>query len=117
MTGEGSPRLRDVATLFLKLGVISFGGPAAHVALMREEAVRRRNWVSDEQFLDLLGASNLIPGPTATELSAAFRRPPPAVAPSLGPVTAAQGADGRRRWPSRDPWTPRRGSSKCLARR
>jgi chromate transporter len=69
MTGKSSPRLRDVATLFLKLGVISFGGPAAHIALMREEAVRRRKWVSDEQFLDLLGASNLIPGPTATELA------------------------------------------------
>ena len=82
MTGEGSPRLRDVATLFLKLGVISFGGPAAHVALMREEAVRRRNWVSDEQFLDLLGASNLIPGPTATELSAGV----PAASASGGPV-------------------------------
>jgi chromate transporter len=61
--------LREVATLFLKLGAISFGGPAAHIALMREEAVRRRQWVSDEQFLDLLGASNLIPGPTATELA------------------------------------------------
>jgi chromate transporter len=61
--------LREVATLFLKLGVISFGGPAAHIALMREEAVRRRKWVSDDQFLDLLGASNLIPGPTATELA------------------------------------------------
>lgn len=69
MTGKSSPRLRDVATVFLKLGVISFGGPAAHIALMREETVRRRNWVSDEQFLDLLGASNLIPGPTATELA------------------------------------------------
>ena len=66
---KSSPRLWDVATLFLKLGVISFGGPAAHIALMREEAVRRRNWVTDEQFLDLLGASNLIPGPTATELA------------------------------------------------
>ena len=69
MTGESAPHLRDVATLFLKLGVISFGGPAAHIALMREEAVRRRKWVSDEEFLDLLGASNLIPGPTATELA------------------------------------------------
>ncbi len=66
---ESSASLREVATVFLKLGVISFGGPAAHIALMREEAVRRRNWVSDEQFLDLLGASNLIPGPTATELA------------------------------------------------
>ena len=69
MIDKSSPRLWDVATLFLKLGVISFGGPAAHIALMREEAVRRRNWVTDEQFLDLLGASNLIPGPTATELA------------------------------------------------
>lgn len=69
ITGDNSPRLRDVATVFLKLGVISFGGPAAHIALMREETVRRRTWVTDDQFLDLLGASNLIPGPTATELA------------------------------------------------
>ena len=66
---SSAPPLREVATLFLKLGVISFGGPAAHIALMREETVRRRQWVSDEQFLDLLGASNLLPGPTATELA------------------------------------------------
>jgi len=85
MTGEGSPRLWDVATLFLKLGVISFGGPAANVALMREEAVRRRNWVSDEQFLDLLGASNLIPGPTATELSAGVPAASAGGGPVLGP--------------------------------
>jgi chromate transporter len=67
--GERSASVRDVAVVFLKLGMISFGGPAAHIALMREEAVRRRAWVSDERFLDLLGASNLIPGPTATELA------------------------------------------------
>ena len=62
-------RLGEVARLFLKLGVIGFGGPAAHIALMREEVVRRRRWVSDERFLDLVGMANLIPGPTSTELS------------------------------------------------
>ena len=61
--------LAEVARLFLKLGVIGFGGPAAHIALMREEVVRRRRWVSDERFLDLVGMANLIPGPTSTELS------------------------------------------------
>ena len=58
----------EVARLFLKLGVIGFGGPAAHIALMREEIVRRRRWVSDERFLDLVGMANLIPGPTSTEV-------------------------------------------------
>jgi chromate transporter len=62
-------RVRDVARLFLKLGVIGFGGPAAHVALMRDEVVRRRGWVDDTEFLDLVGATNLIPGPNSTELA------------------------------------------------
>src|SRR2546426_8688784 len=61
--------LREVMALFFKLGVIGFGGPAAHIALMREEVVRRRRWVSDERFLDLLGMTNLIPGPNSTEMA------------------------------------------------
>lgn len=61
--------LGEVARLFLKLGCIAFGGPAAHVALMREEVVRRRGWIGDEDFLDLVGAANLIPGPNSTELA------------------------------------------------
>lgn len=67
--GAGSRPLGEVAALFLKLGFVAFGGPAAHIALMRDEVVRRRSWVSDERFLDLLAACNLIPGPTSTELA------------------------------------------------
>ena len=65
---ESTSRLREVIGLFLRLGFTAFGGPAAHVALMREEVVRRRGWLSDESFLDLLGATNLIPGPNSTEM-------------------------------------------------
>lgn len=60
---------REVARLFLTLGVIGFGGPAAHIALMRNEVVRRRGWVDDREFLDMVGATNLIPGPNSTELA------------------------------------------------
>ncbi|MGA7159620.1 MAG: chromate efflux transporter [Bacteroidota bacterium] len=60
--------LRELALLFLKLGSISFGGPAAHIAMMEEEVVRRRKWISHEYFLDLLGATNIIPGPNSTEM-------------------------------------------------
>lgn len=62
-------RLLEVAGLFLKLGALSFGGPAAHIALMETEAVRKRGWLSQEQFLDLVAATNLVPGPNATEMA------------------------------------------------
>jgi chromate transporter len=64
----GTP-LREIAALFLQLGTTAFGGPAAHIALMEEEVVRRRGWMTREQFLDYLGATNLIPGPNSTELA------------------------------------------------
>jgi len=61
--------LLELAGLFLKLGVTSFGGPAAHIAMMEQEVVRRRGWLLHEEFLDLLGATNLIPGPNSTEMA------------------------------------------------
>jgi chromate transporter len=64
-----SKRIKEVAYVFLKLGIIGFGGPAAHIAMMDNEIVKRRNWVFRETFMDLLGASNLIPGPNSTELA------------------------------------------------
>ena len=62
-------KLRELAKLFTKLGIIAFGGPAAHIAMMREEVVHKRPWLSDQEFLDLVGATNLIPGPNSTEMS------------------------------------------------
>jgi chromate transporter len=62
-------QLAELAGVFLRLGATAFGGPAAHIALMEEEVVRRRRWLSHERFLDLLGATNLIPGPNSTELA------------------------------------------------
>jgi len=62
-------RLRELAMLFLRLGTIAFGGPAAHIAMMEDEVVRQRRWVSHEDFLDMLGACNLIPGPNSTEMA------------------------------------------------
>ena len=70
MTSSKFPnRLGEVAALFLKLGLFAFGGPAAHIAMMREEVVRRRRWLEDQEFLDMVGATNLIPGPNSTELA------------------------------------------------
>ena len=60
---------REVATYFLRLGFTAFGGPAAHIAMMEEEVVRRRRWMTRERFLDLLAAANLIPGPSSTEMA------------------------------------------------
>jgi chromate transporter len=65
----GSARLGEVATLFLRLGLTAFGGPAAHVAIMEREVVGRRRWVSPERFLDLFGAASLLPGPSSSELA------------------------------------------------
>jgi chromate transporter len=69
---RAAPRCRalgEVAWLFVKLGTTAFGGPAAHIAMMEDEVVRRRRWLTREAFLDLLGATNLIPGPNSTELA------------------------------------------------
>ena len=68
--GPGS--LGEVAGFFLRLGCTAFGGPAAHIALMRKEVVERRGWLSAEAFLDLLGACNLLPGPSSTQMAMAI---------------------------------------------
>ncbi|MEX2162474.1 MAG: chromate efflux transporter [Anaerolineales bacterium] len=61
--------MRELASLFLRLGFTAFGGPAAHIAMMHDEVVKRRKWLSEQEFLDLLGATNLIPGPNSTEMA------------------------------------------------
>ncbi|MEH1946828.1 MAG: chromate efflux transporter [Nostoc sp.] len=69
MTNSAPSRLGELANLFFKLGVIGFGGPVAHIAMIEDEVVKRRQWLTREHFLDLLGATNLIPGPNSTEMA------------------------------------------------
>lgn len=68
-TPAKNQHLKEVTSLFLRLGLTAFGGPAAHVGMMHDEIVRRRKWVDEQRFLDLLGATNLIPGPNSTEMA------------------------------------------------
>ena len=67
--GLNRSALREVVVLFTRLGATAFGGPAAHVALQEAECVRRRGWLDHQRFLDLLAATNLIPGPNSTEMA------------------------------------------------
>jgi chromate transporter len=72
MPADATPRgraLRELAAIFLRLGTTAFGGPAAHIAMFEDEVVRRRRWISRERFLDMLGATNMIPGPNSTEMA------------------------------------------------
>src|SRR5260370_29823951 len=71
--GAHPATLGDLASLFFRLGTIAFGGPAAHIAMMEDEVVRRRRWLTRERFLDMVGACNLIPGPNSTEMAIHIR--------------------------------------------
>ncbi len=66
---SGRAALREIVLLFLRLGFTAFGGPTAHIAMMRTEVVERRRWISETRFVDLIGMTNLIPGPSSTELA------------------------------------------------
>jgi len=66
---QNTQRLKELVRLFLKLGIVGFGGPAVHIAMMEEEVVRKRKWFTHEHFLDMVGATNLIPGPNSTEMT------------------------------------------------
>ena len=62
-------KLKEVAKVFFKLGSIAFGGPAAHIAMMEDEVVKKRKWMTQQNFLDMMGATNIIPGPNSTEMT------------------------------------------------
>lgn len=67
--GPESPSPFELAVVFLRLGFTAFGGPAAHIAMMRQEFVERRKWLADEEYADMIGAANLVPGPSSTEVA------------------------------------------------
>ncbi|GAB5418224.1 MAG: chromate efflux transporter [Crocinitomicaceae bacterium] len=69
MPSEKKTSVKEIALVFLKMGVFAFGGPAAHIAMMDEQIVQKRKWMTREHFLDLIGATNLIPGPNSTEMT------------------------------------------------
>jgi chromate transporter len=69
MQGTQTASLREVTRLFLRLGFTAFGGPAAHIAMMHDEVVTRRKWMAEQEFLDMVGATNLVPGPNSTEIA------------------------------------------------
>lgn len=66
---DTSNKLKELAYLFLRLGITAFGGPPAHIAMMHDEVVTRRKWMDEQEFLDLMGATNLIPGPNSTQMA------------------------------------------------
>ncbi len=66
---SSSNKFKELASLFLRLGITAFGGPPAHIAMMHDEVVTRRKWLDEQQFLDLMGATNLIPGPNSTQMA------------------------------------------------
>ena len=61
--------MKEIASVFFKLGLFAFGGPAAHIAMMDEEIIQKRKWMTEQEFLDLIGATNIIPGPNSTEMT------------------------------------------------
>jgi len=71
-SAQGETPIREIVAFFLRLGISGFGGPAAHIALMEREAVERRGWLKREQFLDLVGGCNLLPGPSSTQVAMAL---------------------------------------------